>query len=159
MNFLRENFLNGYYHHFKKYSNSLLCKILFIGKINDTHFMIMKSVLYTNNISNNKQYTLHKLYDLKGSKHKRIATRWQLLLNDDDEQKINKVTIKPIDENTNTANDTNTNINDDENDSKVGGHLYSPSYVFILNEIECSMDKCTFMSFIFTILLYYIRLL
>ena len=88
--------------------DSLLCNILGLYCIDGICFMIMKSVLYSENIQHTE---MHKIYDLKGSTHKRAATRWKLLLDTKDFETINDLHLSNI----------NKEIEEDSENDQTGG--------------------------------------
>eukprot|EP01083_Nonionella_stella_P039609 107717_1 len=75
-NFLRQSFLFHYFRHIQANKDSLLTKILGLYRINNIYFIIMKNIYY----APLHPLQMHKVYDLKGSTHKRQATRHKLVV-------------------------------------------------------------------------------
>ena len=89
--FLRNSFLFHYYKHMETNIDSLLAKILGVYRINDIYIMVMKNVHHSMVDAQIGSIIMHKVYDLKGSTHKRQATRHKLLLDRHDYNAMNNM--------------------------------------------------------------------
>lgn len=123
--FLRQSFLSNYYKHIQNNNDSLLAKILGIYRINDIYIMIMKNVHH----SIKSSIIMHKIYDLKGSTHKRQATRHKFLLDKNDFTAMNSIDIISSLDQLNESDDE-SNEEKEEKEETIDNikHRYSPSW-------------------------------
>ena len=100
--YFRDHFLYHYFNHLLHNTDTLLTKIIGVYCIDikkhkkqednyKIHFLIMTSVLFC---EIKPRVKMHKIYDLKGSKHNRTATRHKLELNEQEFNELKEIANK-----------------------------------------------------------------